>query len=564
MKAYHDLEGVLPPDPGPGEEVELFLWTEARAGALVYEEAGELHQKPMAPFPGGLRVRVRLGEGPLRYAFRLEAGYLGSHGLEPTLPRFDRFFHLLPWPRPPAWAQGTVYYQIFPDRFRKSAHPLPPPPPHWRPRAWGEPVGRDGGLAYYGGDLYGVAEALPYLEALGVETLYLTPIFPAQSVHRYDVVDYTRVDPLLGGEEALEALRKGLRARGMRLILDGVFNHTGSEHPYFRRALQDPKAPEGGMYTFYPDGRYAAFFGVRSMPKLDYASPLVQERFVHGLEAPIRLYARWADGVRLDVAHGIGEGGTNRGNARWLRALTRAAKEANEEALVFGELSYDTLPTLRAQTLDGAMHYAGFAHPVMEWLSGRDVRGERVRLGAKALWRVVWDHYAGLPLGLRHSMYTLVSSHDIPRALWRLRGDKELFKLAYALLFAFPGSPAVYYGDEIGLSQTNPYEAWAGDPYCRAPFPWEESLWDRDLLRFFQRLIRLKKTHPVLRQGGLLPLKAPPGVLAFRRRLGEKEVWAFFAPQGASLRLPPGRDLLREEEVEGEVGFTYLLLEPYT
>jgi alpha-glucosidase len=155
----------------------------------------------------------------------------------------------------------------------------------------------------------------------------------------------------------------------------------------------------------------------------------------------------------------------------WLRALARAAKEEREEAFVFGELSYDTVPTLRAHTLDGAMHYAGFAHPVMAWLSGRDVHGLPAPLGAHEVWQVLHDHYAALPLQLRHTMYTLLSSHDIPRALWRLRGDKERFKLAYALLFAFPGSPAIYYGDEIGLSQPNPCEVWAGDPYCRAPFP---------------------------------------------------------------------------------------------
>ena len=133
---------------------------------------------------------------------------------------------------------------------------------------------------------------------------------------------------------------------------------------------------------------------------------------------------RFAHGWRLDVAHSIGEGGTNRKNARWLRALARAAKEELEDALVFVELSYDTVPTLRAHTLDGAMHYAGFAHPVMEWLSGRDLHGNPVELEAEDLWRALFDHYAALPLQLRHAMYTLLSSHDIPRALWRLSGDK--------------------------------------------------------------------------------------------------------------------------------------------
>jgi alpha-glucosidase len=566
---YHDLEHLSPPFPRLGEEVEIFLETEAQEGLLLYEKDGEVLQKPMARVPGGLKAKVAVAQSPFRYLFRLPEGYWGSHGLEKALPRYDRFFHLLAHPLPPEWALGTVFYQIFPDRFRQGRPELAPRDGAWlyggkpiRRKAWHEPPGPDGAREFYGGDLWGILEALPYLQDLGVETLYLTPIFQSPSSHRYDTEDYLRVDPHLGGEEALKALYQALETRGMKLVLDGVFNHIGATHPWFQRALKDPSSPERGMFTFHPDGTYARFWDVRQMPKLDYASPLTQERFVFGKEAPIRHWMRLCHGWRLDVAHSIGEGGTNRKNARWLRALARAAKEEREDALVFGELSYDTVPTLRAHTLDGAMHYAGFAHPVMAWLSGRDVHGLPAPLGAHEVWQVLHDHYAALPLQLRHTMYTLLSSHDIPRALWRLRGDKERFKLAYALLFAFPGSPAIYYGDEIGLSQPNPYEVWAGDPYCRAPFPWDEAAWDRDLLRFLKRLVHLKKTHPALRQGGLLPLEAPEGVLAFRRRWRGKEVLAYFAEAGAKLRVPRGVDLLTPEEVAGEVEARYLLLEP--
>ncbi|GAB5603033.1 glycoside hydrolase family 13 protein [Thermus sp. FJN-A] len=566
---HHDLEHVDPTFPELGEEVELFLETEAREGLLVYEKDGELHQKPMRRQKGGLGVWVAVHGSPFRYVFHLPEGYLGSHGLERALPRYDRFFHLLAGPLPPAWALGAVYYQIFPDRFRQGRPELAPKEGAWlyggkpiRKKAWHEPPGEDGAREFYGGDLWGVLEALPHLEALGVEALYLTPIFQSPSSHRYDTEDYLRVDPHLGGEEALKALYEALEARGMKLILDGVFNHVGATHPWFQRALKDPSSPERGMFTFHPDGTYASFWGVRHMPKLDYASALTQERFVFGQKAPIRYWMRLAHGWRLDVAHSLGEGGTNRKNARWLRALARAAKEERADALVFGELSYDATPTLRAHTLDGAMHYAGFAHPVMAWLSGRDHHGNPVALEAEDLWQTLFDHYAALPLPLRHSMYTLLSSHDIPRALWRLRGDRERFKTAYALLFAFPGSPAIYYGDEIGLSQPNPYEVWRGDPYCRAPFPWDEALWDRELFAFLRRLVRLKKTHPALRLGGLLPLKAPPGVLAFRRRYRGKEVWAFFAREETRLVLPRGVDLLSGEEVAGEVEARYLLFQP--
>jgi glycosidase len=163
-------------------------------------------------------------------------------------------------------------------------------------------------------------------------------------------------------------------------------------------------------------------------------------------------------------------------------------------------------------------------------------------------------------------------SHGLEKALPRYDRFFHLFAhplppewalgTVYALLFAFPGSPAIYYGDEIGLSQPNPYEVWAGDPHCRAPSPWDEGSWDRDLLRFLKRLVHLKKTHPALRQGGLLPLRASEGVLAFRWRWRGKEVLAYFAEAGAKLSVPRGVDLLTGQEVAGEVEARYPLLEP--
>ncbi len=559
---YHDWEPecVAPLRPALGDEVTLSVRTAARSGWLIVEHHGELTRHRLEPVEGGLSARVAMHASPLRYVFRLPGGYLGSHGLEPLEPRYDRFFHLLAQPTSPDWAVGAVVYQIFPDRFRRGSSEPPPESGAWdfdgRPivaKTWGEPPEpRQGGREIYGGDLWGVVDALDELQDLGVEALYLTPIFRADSSHRYDTVDYLQVDPHLGGDEAFEALLAGLHQRGMRLILDGVFNHTGHRHPDFLAALADPEAPQREMFTFGPGGRYAMFGTASTLPKIDYGSPLARERFLEGDQAPVRVWMRrGVDGWRLDVAHQIGEGGTARGNDALLRTIHRVSRDENPEAYVFGELSFDTVPTLRAHTLDGSMHYAGFAHPLMAWLAGRDVHDVATTASAEATWRTLWDHYAALPLNVRHSMLTLLSSHDQPRALWRLRGDVERLKLAYGVLLTFPGVPSIYYGDEIALDQANGYDCFRGDPLCRGTFPWDEAAWDHAMRDHVRTLVRLRRSRPALRRGGLTPLPAPEGVLAYRRRYQGDEVWVFAAPETTYLELPACTDLLSGRAIEG-------------
>lgn len=567
--AYHDWEPfcVEPLRPALGDEVTLRLRTTAESGWLLVEHHGELTRRPLRSVEGGLAATVGMHGSPLRYVFLLPDGYLGSHGLEPLEPRYDHFFHLLARPTSPDWAVGAAVYQIFPDRFRRGASEPPPASGAWdydgRPivaKGWDEPPDpRQGGREIYGGDLWGVIDALDELQELGIEALYLTPIFRADSSHRYDTVDYLQVDPHLGGDDALDALVEGLHARGMRLILDGVFNHAGHRHPDFVAALTDPESPQREMFTFGPGGRYASFPGAHTMPKIDYGSTLARERFLEGAQAPVRVWLqRGVDGWRLDVAHQIGEGGTARGNEELLRTIHRVSREENPEAYVFGELSFDSVPTMRAHTLDGSMHYAGFAHPVMAWLAGRDVHDRAALTSAEDTWRTLWDHYAALPLSVRHTMLTLLSSHDMPRALWRLQGDRQRLELAYGVLLTFPGAPSVYYGDEIGLDQANAYDDFRGDPMCRGTYPQDRDRWDHAMRAHVRALIHLRRVTPALRRGGLAPLAAPEGVLAFRRRYHDDEVWVFAAPEPVRLELPACLDLLSGAPVQGDTALAGL------
>lgn len=568
---YHDWEPfcIQPLNPELGQEITLRVYTTAKAGYLILVRFGEVERRPMKAVEGGLEIRLPLYESPLRYCFYLsnEKTYLTAGGLVGVMPRYDKFFHLLSQPTVPDWAVGAVFYQIFPDRFRNGNPTNDPKPGEWvyhgRPivqKQWDEPVDMSPGagpLQHYGGDLEGVLEKLDYLQGLGIEAIYLNPILPSLSNHRYDGLDYLNVDPHLGGNEAFDRLVAAMHQRGMKLILDGVFNHIGNTHPDFQKALKEPTSPEAGQFTFYADGSYAAFFGVKTLPKLDYANPLTTERWIDGYHSPVRHWIRkGADGWRLDVAHQMGDGGTDRRNSEILRLLKHNALEENPESFVFGELFFDTLPTLRAHTLDGSMHYAGFNNPLMEWLCGKNVYGWEVSVSANELWDTLWDHYSALPLQIRQSMYTLLSSHDIPRATWRLHGDMERFKLALGILFTFPGSPSLYYGDEIGLDQTNPYEVFNGDPMCRGTFPWDEGRWKQDVLAWTKKLVELKKAIPALRRGGLQPLEARDNLIAYKRIYQGQEVWVFAALDSCEIELPKVRDLLNGDILEGKINLT--------
>lgn len=564
---YHDWEPfcIEPLTPEIGQKLTLRVKTAAKSGYLILDHHGEVERRPLKPVEGGLEVTLPMYVSPLRYCFYLSdvQGYLGSAGFSGVMPRYDGFFHLLAQPGVPEWAVGAVFYQIFPDRFRNGDPANDPLPGQWvymgKPitvREWDKPVdGKNGPLQHYGGDLEGIRQSLDYLLELGIEALYLCPIFPSPSNHRYDAYDYLHIDPHLGGDEAFDRLVQEAKAKGIRIVLDGVFNHIGNLHPDFQKAQQDPSAPEAEMFNFHADGSYAAFFGVKTLPKLDYSSPLATERYLSGPKSPVRQWLqRGIDGWRLDVAHQIGQHGTDRGNLELLRLIHRTSREENPEALVFGELSFDTVGHLRAHTLDGSMHYAGFCNPLMDWLSGQNIFGWPVSLSPQEVWQTLYDHYCALPLQVRQTMYTLIGSHDIPRALWRLKGDVKKFKVALGLLMAFPGAPGVYYGDEIGLSQTNPYSEFMGDPMCRAPMPWNPQQWNLEVRGWLKQLIELKKTLPALRRGGLRSLEAPDGVLAFKRTYQDQEIWVYANPQAPiTIELPAVQDLLSQQLVQGPV-----------
>ena len=430
----------------------------------------------------------------------------------------------------PAWVRDAVFYQIFPDRFAASERVVKP----GDLEPWDAPPTHHG---FKGGDLLGIAERLDYLADLGITALYLTPIFQSASNHRYHTYDYYRVDPLLGGDEALRELLDRAHARGMRVVLDGVFNHTGRGFwPFHHVAETGGASPYRDWFHLAPDVRdghrplapypppgarpdtaalgYEAWWGLPALPKLNTDHPEVRE-FVFGVAE------RWLhfgiDGWRLDVPGEIDD------EAFW-QTFRQRCRAVRPDAYLVGEIWTVAPEWLRGDRFDALMDYPlaeailgfaggpsldmGIVHGHQEYrdtirhLDGPGFAGRLVELLG------IYDP------DVVAVQLNLIGSHDAPRALTVLGGDREALRLATVLQCALPGAPCIYYGDEVGLTGGN-------DPANRGAFPWDDSRWDRDLLAFVRSVVGLRGREAALRHGSTSAAGSWGQAVALERRLDE-------------------------------------------
>lgn len=551
--AVHPLTPTLAwADTGSGDMVvEVRSFGEAPRSVHVRSEPdNEEHLErlePVATQGGWIVWRGTLRLAPhrdaTRYVFRFQLDgaqrWLSQAGLHAHPPPVDLHFRHVAGYRPPAWLWDQVAYQIFPDRFADGDAASNVATGAYEyggagvvARRWGErPDRRQGAREFFGGDLDGIRDRLPYLEDLGVSLLYLNPVFVSPSSHKYDTVDYTRVDPHLGGDAALLRLLRALRERGLRIVLDAVVNHTSERHPWFDRrgehgdvgAYQAPDSVNGRRYSFGdradPDS-YHGWYGTRTLPVLDFASGDVQRDVYAGEEAVLRRWLRppWSvDGWRLDVIHMLGEGPGARRNHHHVRAIRRAIREERPDAYVLGEHFFEATDWLQGDQEDGAMNYYGFQRPLLGFWAGIDHRGDSAPLDAAELERWLLDARSRIPFAVALSQLNLLGSHDVPRFLTRVGGDRRAVQAAMHALFGYLGVPCVYYGDEIGLEG-------GGDPDCRRPFPWDPSAWDVELRDTVRRLARLRRSAPPLARGDLRTLYAQGDVHAFARVSAEGAV----------------------------------------
>ena len=439
-------------------------------------------------------------------------------------------FRILADYQPPAWLGSAVFYQIFPDRFANGDPTNDPQPDEYEYRGqspktypWEAPPdeGQFFPLVFYGGDLAGINSRLDYLADLGINALYLNPLFYALSNHKYDVADYERVDPHFGGNEALVSLRQALSARGMRYILDIVPNHCGYWHPWFQTALTNAESPETEFFTFnrHPDD-YTTWLGVWVLPKLNYRSHELRHRIYQGTEAVFRSWLRppySADGWRVDVANMLGRQGATQIGLEISRGIRQAVKETRLDAYLMGENFFDATAQLQGDQWDGVMNYGGIAQPMWYWLSGftQGAHGfNEIMSGpqwpSEAVVGMWQSRMAVVPWAIALQQYNILDSHDTPRIRTLLGENDALHRLAVALLLTFPGVPGLYYGDEIGMTDVPELGA-------RGCMVWDESRQDRSLHEYHKRLIHFRRNSTALQRGGFQVLAVEPDTIAYQR-----------------------------------------------
>jgi glycosidase len=436
----------------------------------------------------------------LKYGFRVRAHgtdfYFSENGLEPYSAEavnrphnhfFYPFIHDIDSPSVPKWVPGTVWYQIFPDRFCRADAGFAGNPPVLSANIENWDSGRPAHRNFFGGNLAGIRQKLPYLADLGISGLYLTPVFQSPSNHKYNTQDYFKIDEHFGDLQELKNLVSGAHSRGIRVMLDAVFNHAGEMHPFWQDVL---KNQENSPYKDYfhinnfpvkdvslkkqiPD--FHTFAYNPAMPKWNTENPAARKYLLDA--ASYWINEGDIDGWRLDVANEV--------SLDFWREFSRLARSLKPDFYILGEVWHDASAWINPGYFDAAMNYP-VEYAISDFFLKKTISAERFteRL-ITALSR-----YSDLH---NRAAFNLLDSHDTDRALTRAKGDKQALKNAFTMLFLLPGSPCIYYGDEIGLEG-------GFDPDCRRPMIWNEEQdgpagrQDLDLKQFFADLITFRRT----------------------------------------------------------------------
>ncbi len=566
-----------------GTEAEVILQTDHPDEKLIL-----IHTRADGVFDW-YETSLVCGDKPICYTFEVNAGdlhiFVDRRGARlsgvSSENRTVAPFRIIPGFHVPAWSRGALQYQILTDRFRNGNPDNDVKDREYyyaqgyirKSPSWNALPETDDYRCLYGGDLQGVMEKLDYLQSLGVEAIYFNPIFISPSGHGYDTQDYYHIDPHLSnipynsgnvlreGDhdnrhaslyirrttagvnlEASDAyfakLCKEMHHRGMRIILDGVFNHCGSFNAWMDRegiysrdtvpgAWQDVNSPYREYFNFWRPHEYYSWWGVETLPKLFY------EKSRELCEKILAVAEKWVlppyciDGWRLDVAADLGM--TREFNHKFWKAFRRRVKEANPEVLIIAEHYGDPSEWLGGDEWDSVMNYDAFMEPLTYFLTGMekhsDYRRDDLFQNGNAFFEMILENMSRLPTPSVECAMDELSNHDHSRFMTRTNGMSGrlnsmgseaasrgirpgTFREAVLIQMTWPGAPTIYYGDEAGLT------GWT-DPDNRRTYPWGKE--DQGLIEMHQAIARMRKAHPVLRRGSVKPLFSGYGVIAYGR-----------------------------------------------
>ena len=521
----------------------------------IYKEGDEAHTIPLLKTEYGWTLSIAIHEiGLYFYHFSientgniscgyLEVGHLTEHIEDFLLTVYSEEYTT------PDWFKGGVMYQVFPDRFHKSGT-MPDikgriarndwgGQPSYRPNAQGKVLNND----FFGGNLKGIQEKLPYLHDLGVTILYLNPIFEAASNHRYDTSNYIEIDPILGNKEDFQELVNAAKTYGIRIILDGVFNHTGDDSVYFNKygnynslgAYQSKDSPYYSWYSFqdFPN-KYSSWWGIDILPEVNENSLEYQE-FIFAQGGVLKTWLEYGiGGYRLDVADELPD--------FFLKKLRKSVKESNSDAIIIGEVWEDASNKiaysqrrayLQGYELDSVMNY-----PLKDAIIYYLQSGKAHNL-LQAV-RVLINHY---PKQTVDCLMNILGTHDTARILTVLGGiychnkdemacpekafltaeNKQIaiekLKMAATLQFTLPGVPCIYYGDENGTEGHI-------DPFCRTCFDWTHL--NQDLIDFYTKLGEIRKKYQnIFKDGEFQEVLLENGLIVYKRLKNEEEIYIY-------------------------------------
>ena len=517
------------------EELVIRIYTgkEVRAVSLVHEDPfadGCMGMKPWhgkaEPMQPTLELaRSRVWSIRLQPKYKREQYYFSLYdGAEMVLLFEDGFYSPIeaakpgrilqyfkfPWLnpsdvcRPPEWVKDMVWYQIMPDRFCKGGTMEK----RMVLRGWNTP-GDIGYQDFFGGDLPGIISKLDYLKSLGVTGIYMTPVFLSDSNHRYNTFDYDQIDPDVGTEQDLRDLVEQAHARGIRVMVDAVFNHCGAEFAPWRDVLKNGKNSPYYDWFFVnqepledssantEDGRYYTFAFEAYMPKLNTNHPDVMDYCIQRCRHWITDWG--VDGIRFDVGNEVSH--------IFLKKLRRELKQISPDVFLLGEIWSDALPWLQGDEYDSVMNYPFFESIHNFWLDQASTANDLMYAVNRC--RVLY------PEQVERVLFNFLDTHDTPRAINRC-GNLDVFFQQLTLLMTMPGSPCIYYGTEIAMDGKD-------DPNNRRPMPWDQiERGDHDaVMRIVKALIHLRHSHPQLRSGMVKWEHSTASRLICYRRLAE-------------------------------------------